>query len=124
MTTETEQSPRDAIRAALVGNTPPGETRDIEIFGIKLLLRQPTLEAVMAVQDVDKSSERAAMMIINFCCVPGTEELAFEVGDLPQILKWPFGADATELNSAIAEMSGIDIDAAEEELKNPLSAPS
>lgn len=109
----------------LVGNIPPGECRPITLFGEDLELRNPTFKSIMNARDTENSAERGATMIINYCYVPGTNDLAFEAADLEMILRWPFTPDLMNLNNAIAEMTGINIGEAEEDLKkDPLDEQS
>ena len=112
---------RDELRAILIGSTPKGKSKLVEVFGVKLELRQPTLAAIMKTRDVEDTAQRAVDMIIEYAFVPGTEEHVFEDTDSEFILRWPFGEDLTKINAAIGELTGIDIAAAEDDLKDPLA---
>lgn len=116
---------RDDIRAALIGSTPPVEKRTITIFGIVLELHQPLFGAIMSAREIDDPAKRAAYMIIEYAFVPGTNQKVFEPTDVEFILRWPFGDDLLTLQNAIADLAGVDIGAAEEEIKkDPLEEPS
>ncbi len=116
---------RDEIRAALIGSRPPGDSRMIELWGMEIELRQPTLEAILKTRDTGSTVERAVDMIIEYAYVPGTDDHVFEDTDKPQILRWPFGKDLQKLNEAIAELTGVDIETAVKELeKDPLGGSS
>ena len=115
---------RDELRAILIGSTPKGKSKLIEVFGVELELRQPTLAAIMQTRDETDTAQRAVGMIIEYAFVPGTDEHVFEDTDAEFILRWPFGEDLTKINAAIAELTGIDIGAAEEALVDPLAGSS
>ena len=116
---------RDAIRAALIGNTPKILKKTITIFDIGLELHQPTFGAIINAREIEDPAHRAASLIIEYSFVPGTDERVFEDTDLEFILRWPFGEDLITIQNAIAELTGVDIAAAEEEIrKNPLDEPS
>ncbi len=115
---------RQELRDALIGSTPKGKTKVIEVFGVEIELRQPTLAAIMKARETGDTAQRAAEMIIEFAYVPGTSTHVFEDTDRDRILLWPFGEDLTRLNAAIAELSGVNIDDAEEDLKDPLEGSS
>ena len=113
---------RDEIRAVLLGKTPLAKTVPIKIFGIDIELIQPTLASIMETREEDDAKTRAADMIIKYAYVPGTDQLIFEDTDREMILRWPFGEDLLALQQAITELTGIDIDAAVEDLRhNPLA---
>lgn len=116
-------SKRDEIRAALLGNKIHPRSKVIEVFGVEIELRQPTLGSILKARDLDDAEERAVEMIIRYAYVPGTDELVFEPEDKDALLGWPVGDDVMRIQNAIAEMTGIDISTAEEEVeKNPLHA--
>ncbi len=116
---------RDDLRAKLLGNAPKPETRQITLFGTEIELRQPTLAAILASQDISDAKERMADMIIQYAFVPGTLEPIFESTDKAVILNWPFGEDILHLQTVIGELTGIDVDDAEAKLKaSPLDEPS
>jgi hypothetical protein len=112
---------RKAIRDALIGNTPAPESRIVTVFGIDLEIRQPTFKDSIEPSSATDDSMRAAEMIIKYSYIPGTEEHAFEDTDAEMILRWPIGKDLMALNNTIAELTGVDIETAMEELKDPLS---
>ncbi len=113
---------RDELRKALLSDTPKAESKMITLFGMQVELRQPTLEAILKARDTEDTTSRAVDMIIEYAYVPGTDEHIFEPGDRVQMLRWPFGKDLTELNEAIADLTGVDIATAMEDLKrDPLS---
>ncbi len=113
---------RDEIRAVLLGKTPLAKSMLITVYGCEIELRQPTLASIMSTREIDDPKIRATEMIIKYAYVPGTDDYVFEDTDRDAILKWPFGEDLLTLQQAITELTGLDIDAAKEELgKDPLA---
>lgn len=113
---------RDELRAVLIGKTPLAKSEVIEVFGVKLELRQPTLKSIMDAREIEDSATRAVSMIIKYAYVPGTDDLIFEDTDAELILRWPFGEDLLKLQETITELTGLDIETAKEDLKqNPLA---
>lgn len=116
---------RDDIRAALIGSTPEAKRATIEVFGVKLDLIQPKFGDIMAAREELNAAKRAADLIIQYACIPGTNDTVFEDSDREMILRWPFGEDLVKLQETIAELTGLNIDDEEEGLKaNPLEEPS
>lgn len=114
---KTEAPTRDEIRAKLLGKTPLAESKMITLFGMDIELKQPSLEAILRTRDIGDNVTRAVDMIIEYAYVPGTDEHVFESADREMMLRWPFGTDLTKLNEAIAELTGVDIAAALEDMK-------
>ncbi len=116
---------REQMRDKLLGHAPKPERISLKLFGTDLDLVQSTLGSILDIQDMPTGKERAAFMIIQYACMPGTSERVFEEADQEVILNWPFGEDLTEVQEAIAELTGIDISDATEDLrKDPLKEQS
>jgi len=112
---------RKAIRAALLGKRHEPKSKIINIWGIDLELRQASLSTMLDAQVSEDTKVNAVNMIIRYSYVPGTDELVFEDTDRDEILSWPFGEELQLLQDTVMELTGVDIDGAEEELKeNPL----
>ena len=109
---------RDELRDALLGTAPKPDSRIIMMFGVELELRQPNLGAIMKAREETDQATRAVDMIIEYAFVPGTDDHVFEMTDRDTIKNWPFGPDLTRLNAAIAELTGVDIEAAVEGLRD------
>ncbi len=108
---------RDEMRAVLLGTRQKAKSQVISLFGIDVELRQPTLESILKARDTGDNASRAVDMIIEYAFVPGTDDHVFEDTDRPQMLKWPFGEDLTKLNATIADLTGVDVDAAMKEME-------
>src|SRR5690606_38016706 len=117
MTDAERKMTRDDFRAALLAKRPQSRSVLISLFGTAVELRQPSLGDIMRAQDVEDPAERAAMMVIRYACIPGTDERIIEEGDKEAIISWPFGEDMVRLQEAIADLTGINIDSAKAELK-------
>lgn len=115
--TETPEQLRDSIRAKIVGSTPKAASLILEVFDVRIEMRQPSLEEVLGKEIEGDMKAQTAFFVINYCYVPGTDIKIFEPADKPQILKWPFGKDYLKVQEAINDLMGIDI-AAEETALN------
>ncbi len=109
---------RDELRKALLGTAPKAESKIIKMFGVDLEIRQPSLGSIMAAREENDQAIRAVDMIIEYAYVPGTDDHVFEMTDRDVIKNWPFGKDLTRLNAAIAELTGVDVDAVVEGLRD------
>ncbi len=108
---------RDDLRNALLGSAPKPESQVIMLFGVEVELRQPNLASIMKARAEGDDTTRAIDMIIEYAYVPGTDEHVFETADRDTIKTWPFGKDLANLNAVIAELTGVDIVAAVEGLR-------
>lgn len=117
-------SSRDQLRSQLLKSHKP-ESRLITLYGVEVELRQPTLRDVMQARDTEDPAERAADMIIRYAYVPGTNEPVFEPADKATIMQWPFGNDFVKLQKALTDLTGVDMDETEKELRlDPLESES
>ena len=115
---------RDSLRSKLLSTHKP-ESRLITLFGAEIELRQPQLQDVMKARETEDPADRAADMIIRYAYVPGTNERVFEEADKDTIVQWPFGGEFMELQKALTSLTGIDMDAAEAEVRqDPLDNKS
>jgi len=106
---------RNKLRTKLLSSHKAKSTT-IEVFGGEVEVRQPTLATILAANETTDMKVRSVDMIIEYTYVPGTNEHVFEKADRDAILAWPFGEDLIALQTAISTMTGIDIEAAEEDL--------
>ena len=113
---------RDKLRGTVMKSR-KGESKLIPFREAEVEVRCPPLEDVLkAREDAKEDAVGAAVkMIINYVCVPGTDERLFEVGDADSIRKFAFDKDMVLLQKTITELTGIDIEA---EIKNSETAPS
>jgi hypothetical protein len=115
---------RDTLRAKLLDSkVTDSKVVSITLFDQAVDVRQPSVKDVLAVREMEDPVARALHMIIRYVCVPGTKELVFEEGDVPILMEWPFGEDLSKLNKAIAELTGLDIEAVQAEKENLRSDP-
>lgn len=115
---------RDQLRAVLIGKKHEPQRKRVELFGVEVELQQPTLRSILEAQDASDELTRTADVFIQYAYVPDTDERVFEEGDRDVILNWPFTEDLVKVQLLIAELTGVDIRDAEEELKDPLSESS
>jgi len=112
-----DKTARDSIRSKIFSGKNKRRTKRVEVWGAEVEVRQPSLGAILSMQDNPDVKHRTANMIIEYTFVPGTDEHVFDSTDRDEILNWPFGADLLALQNAISELTGIDVAKAEEELK-------
>ncbi len=116
---------RDELRTALIGKKHKGQTKIMALFGVDIELRQPSLGDILKARDEDDIQKRTTDVFINYSFVPGTDERIFEDTDHAEILKWPFTKDLITVQEAIAELTGVDLGDAEDEIKSdPLEGSS
>ncbi len=115
---------RNEIRDAMLGHTPKAEVRRVTVFGIDMDLKQASLGEILDAEATDNVKISSVNLIIRYACVPGTNEKLFDDADRTMIENWPFNKDVLQLQEAIAELTGIDIEAMEQELLgDPLDKP-
>jgi hypothetical protein len=120
----TNKPSRDQIREKVLGAV-KAKSIEVDLFGITIELRQPTLKSILEAQEVESTTARMAQMIVNYAHVPGTDEHVFDEADIPMILSWPFGDDLMRLQKAITTLTGVDIAKSEAELsEHPLEGSS
>ena len=114
---------RDDLRAALLSsaNKTPDRKR-VTFFGQEVDIVQPSIEAVLDAREEGSPVERSIGMLINYACVPDSEERIFERADIAFLRQLPWGPDFVRLNQVIAELTGVDLSEAKEQLQSPLSS--
>lgn len=116
---------RKQMRDQLLGHAPKPVRKALILWGIEVDFVQPTLEAILKGQAELSVKDRSIDMIIGYACVPGTDERVFEEADKELIMTWPFNEDVMNMQIAIADLTGVNIGAAEEDLKtDPLDKQS
>ncbi len=104
---------KEELRDRIFGHTPKVRTKLLPLFGTEIELHQPILRAVLDVRESEDPKIRASDMIINYACVPGTNERVFDEADREMILNWPFTDEVINIQMAIAELTGVDMEAIE-----------
>lgn len=105
---------RDALRAGIFSNANNPQSSIIEMFGQKVEVRQPSVKAinVMAKRAQESNISSVTQILVNYCFVPGTDEKVFTVEDAEAIDGLPSGKWLTELNEAVANLTGLDLEKA------------
>ena len=108
-----------ALRAQALGSRKV-KSKIVTINGVEVELRQQSLAKILAPAN-DKLSQidRAVLNFIDHAYYPGTDERIFEPTDLDVIKSWPFDKEWIDVQTSIAELSGIrvsDVDEAEKDL--------
>ena len=104
-TTATTKNTKDSIRSAVLGAKPSSEV--IEVFGIKMEIRQPSLGSVLDNEQTTDRKEAATDMLIRYAYVPGTDDRIFDEADRDGLLGVPFGSDFQKIQNTITKMLGV-----------------
>jgi hypothetical protein len=110
MSASTVSEARKALRANLFQRR-DYKSKLIQIFGIDVEVRQPTIGQVMRDRDAGKIDSVTGLleMLILYCRVPGTEEAVFETGDVDSLKEWPAGAWLPAFTGAVNELTEVNI---------------
>lgn len=112
---------RDQIRAELLGKKRKAKRKPLALWGVDIELKQASLGDILLAKEEEDEHRQAVDMLVKYAVVPGTDERIFEPEDAPTILQWPFGEELLALQTAVAELTGVDLAAIEAELGgNPL----
>lgn len=106
---------RDELRGKIFSNIKKRFRRKkVEFAGVELEIRQPSVKDMLNLRNANEGGDdlQAAMvtMIVNHCYIPDTDERVFEEADREQLLSMPFDKGFADINNAIAEMTGVDIE--------------
>jgi len=103
----------DGIRSAIFSSS-NFDTKIIEMFGMEVEVRQPSVGQLMSLTDGSDTSRNAAVnAMIEFCYVPGTNDKVFEVTDYDSLLGLPMGPWFVAFQEVWAELASIDVGEAE-----------
>lgn len=109
---------RDTIRTAILDSKP--QSRLIKVFGQEVEIRQSSIKDVLGSygnEDPAKidRAEAFAKLLVTHCYVPGTKERVFTEEDVDVLKTLPFGKELNDIQGAVNDLMGIDVQAA---LKN------
>ena len=107
----TQDSKRSNVRSKLFGKK-EFAYRDIDLFGETVRVVQPSVGQILKAQQNQDTKNALVNLLIDYCYIPGTKEKVFEKGDEAAIMEWPVGPWFSELNSAIADLTNIDVSGA------------
>lgn len=96
---------RGSIRSAIFATRP--KSIEIELFGTTIELRQPSMGTMFKAQQGASTAHSAAQMLMAYAYVPGTDEKVFDEADIDEVINLPWGNDLVKVQSAIAELTGI-----------------
>lgn len=100
---------RNEIRNAFFANKIGTEEVMLK-SGLKVEVRQPTVEEQLALAGEPDSSRRMLVLFTKHVFVPGTGELVFEEADFDTIKQQPAGGDYTKIMTALTSV--MDLEAA------------
>lgn len=104
--TNTSSPIRDSMRAEIFGRK--RKTKEIEAFGHKMEIRQPTLGGLMDARDQSPTKESLIRSLIDSAYIPGTGEKVFEEEDKDALMTIPWGPDFEPIANALTELTGVD----------------
>lgn len=100
---------RDGIRSRIFA-TKQLKTKEVEFFGVKIELRQPSLASAFAQKEESENNKLLIVgNLIDCAYVPGTSTKVFEDTDYDSLVGLPFGEDFIRVTNAIAEITGTNL---------------
>src|SRR5690606_9643413 len=89
--------------------------REINLFGQKVEIKQPTLSQIAKLGQASPESKIPPIVriMIEYIYVPGTDEKVFDPADAESLAAMPSGKWLSDLNKAIEELTGVDVKEAE-----------
>ncbi len=102
------QSSRDELRSKIFSHT-ERRSQLVTVFGAEIEVRQPTIGVIMEVREKGDAIDNMVHMLVNYCFVPGTDVNVFEPGDKDALLAKPWGPDFSDLNKAVADLTGVSL---------------
>ena len=103
---------RGILRSTILKNK-RGRTITVDFFGQDVEVRQPTVGQILKQQDETDRNKLLVNLIVEYCYVPGTDERVFTKEDYDEIVQLPVGKWFNDLNSAIADLTGVNVEEAE-----------
>lgn len=99
---------RDDIRAAIF-RTKEIKQKEVDFFGVKIELRQPSLASALTKHDGDEPKLAIIGNLIDCAYVPGTNQKVFDAADYDALVELPFGEDYIRITQAIGEITGTNL---------------
>jgi hypothetical protein len=97
---------RDEMRAKLLATKRP-RTIEVDFFGEKIDLRQPTLGDILRARDNEDRTAAVVDILVSYAYIPGTDEKIFETGDADSLLAMPFGGDFIAVTKALETLTAV-----------------
>lgn len=102
---------RDELRAAIFDSkSKQRKSKEIELFGQKVDIRQPTVGQVSKMANRTDNVSAIVQILIEYAYVPGTDDKVFEDSDRDSLMDMPTGKWLDDLNKAITELTGINVE--------------
>ncbi len=103
---------REDIRAKIFSSK-KFKSKVITLFGAKVEIHQPNLGAILQYKEEQDRQSALMDLLIGYCFIPGTDQKIFEEADKDTVMNMPFDDSILELNAAVEELTGLDIEATE-----------
>ena len=111
-----QPSARDLLRTKLLSSKSMQRQRiPVKLFGQDIEILTPTVARITAMGEDTDSKTNLVDLLLEFCYVPGTEDLVFEEGDRDVLNVAPFDSSMQRVVEVINTMLGL---RPEEVLKN------
>lgn len=107
---------RDALRARIfAAENKRGKSTIVEFFGTDIELREPSVGDIQRLGERlnDEKSIGFVQILIDYAYVPGTDDKAFEEGDMETLSQLTFGADVQRVLEAVEGFTNLSIKDAE-----------
>lgn len=106
-------SSRNRVREAFF-NQAQDNSIEVPIEGtdVKILVRQPKLEAILGARELQGEvglAEATARLLVAHCFDPDTQETIFTDEDIPRIMNAPFNATMIALSKAMSNMTDLSL---------------
>ena len=88
-------------------------TESIEINGIQVDVRQPSLAQIREIGKWDEDEDALIKLLIKFCYVHGTNDPVFDETDTESLEAMPTGKWMSDFQKAFSKLSGLDVEVAE-----------
>ena len=85
----------------------------VNINGAEIALRQPSVGQLLQMQENTDNTDAFINMMLEYAYVPGTDEKVFEKEDVAVIMEWPVESWFTQVGTAFAELTSLDVETAE-----------
>jgi hypothetical protein len=107
---------RDELRSLIfAGKNKEQKSVNIQMFGNEVEIRQPTVGQIsrLAKLQADEKTDALISIMLEYCYVPGTDQRLFDREDVESINSLPAGQWLADLNKAVLELTGLNVEVAE-----------
>ncbi|KAH0537061.1 hypothetical protein GP486_008842 [Trichoglossum hirsutum] len=99
---------REELRAAMLAMKEP-KVEKVKFLGMDIDLRQPTVGGMADMQRVQVGQNGLVIAVIQYACVPGTQDRIFEADDFDMLQNMPFDASWADVANAVGRLTSVNI---------------